>query len=62
LRGRAAGRADTLDDAAIDAQIALRAEAKKARRYADADRIRGELAAQGVVLEDSASGTTWRRS
>ena len=62
LRGRAAGRADTLDDAAIEAQIALRAEAKKAKRYADADRIRGELAAQGVVLEDSAVGTTWRRS
>ncbi|MCO5100372.1 MAG: cysteine--tRNA ligase [Burkholderiaceae bacterium] len=62
LRGRAAVRGDTLDDAAIEAQIARRADAKKAKRYAEADRIRDELAAQGVVLEDSASGTTWRRS
>jgi len=62
LRGRAARQSDTLDDAAIEARIALRADAKKAKRYADADRIRDELAAQGVVLEDSAGGTTWRRS
>ncbi|MCU0764952.1 MAG: cysteine--tRNA ligase, partial [Burkholderiaceae bacterium] len=45
----------------IDDMISQRAAAKKARNFAEADRIRAELAAQGIVLEDSASGTTWRR-
>ncbi len=50
------------DDAArIEGLIDQRTAAKKARNFADADRIRAELAAQGVVLEDSPSGTTWRR-
>ncbi len=62
LRGRAALRTPALDDAEIEARIALRAEAKKAKRYAEADRIRDALASQGIVLEDSAGGTTWRRS
>ena len=60
--GIAERAAAALDDAAIDALIAERAAAKKARQFAEADRIRSELAEQGVVLEDSASGTTWRRA
>lgn len=45
----------------IEAMIELRAAAKKARNYAEADRIRKELLEQGIVLEDTAQGTSWRR-
>ncbi|HEU0198934.1 MAG TPA: DALR domain-containing protein, partial [Burkholderiaceae bacterium] len=45
----------------VDSLIAQRAAAKKAKNFAEADRIRAELAAQGIVLEDTPSGTTWRR-
>ena len=48
-----------LDAAAIEALIVARTEAKKARNFAESDRIRDVLAAQGVVLKDSAQGTTW---
>ena len=50
------------DDAAIEAAIAERVAAKKAKNWAEADRIRDALSAQGIVLEDGPAGTTWRRA
>jgi cysteinyl-tRNA synthetase len=55
------GSESKADAARIEAWISERAAAKKAKNYAEADRIRAELLAQGIVLEDGPSGTTWRR-
>jgi len=61
LRGSASGT-DGLSDSAIEEQLAQRSAAKKSRQFAEADRIRAELLAAGIVLEDSAAGTSWRRA
>jgi cysteinyl-tRNA synthetase len=50
-----------LSDREIEALIAQRLAARKAKNWAEADRIRDELKAKGVLLEDGAGGTTWRR-
>lgn len=53
---------DGLDDAAIEAAIEARKQARANRDFAAADAIRDDLAANGILLEDGPDGTTWRRS
>jgi cysteinyl-tRNA synthetase len=53
----------SLDDGQVEARIAARAAARKAKNWAESDRIRDELVAAGVLLEDKPGGaTTWRRA
>jgi len=47
--------------AEVEAAIEARKAAKKAKDYAEADRIRGELAAKGIALIDTPQGTKWKR-
>jgi cysteinyl-tRNA synthetase len=48
-------------DARVDALIDARAEAKRQKDFAEADRIRAGLEKEGILLEDGPAGTTWRR-
>jgi len=48
--------------AMVEEQIALRKAAKAAKNYAEADRIRDELKAQGIILEDTPQGVKWSRA
>jgi cysteinyl-tRNA synthetase len=57
LKGEDAG-----DDDLIQSQVVLRQAAKQARNFLEADRIRDELKAAGIILEDGPQGTTWRRA
>jgi len=61
--GGGTGTPHWIDDAQVEARIAARAAARRAKNWAESDRIRDELAASGVVLEDKPGGkTTWRRA
>ena len=53
---------DQLDSATIEQLIQTRQNARSTRQFAESDRIRQLLLDQGIVLEDSPTGTTWRRS
>ena len=54
-------RPDTIS-AEIEAMIEARNLARRRRDFAESDRIRGELATRGIVLEDSPTGTRWKRA
>lgn len=61
LRGHQ-GEAGGVDEHGVVRRIEARAAARKARNFAEADRLRAELLAEGIILEDTAEGTNWRRA
>ena len=62
LQGTPALGTEEMSAEAIEMLIANRLAAKKRKDYVEADRIRGGLLAVGIVLEDGAQGTNWRRA
>jgi cysteinyl-tRNA synthetase len=62
FKGTQAGGEEATDDGAIDALVRERDEARAARDFARADELRDRLAEMGVVLEDGAGGTRWKRA
>ena len=58
---RPAAKQASLSDAEVEARIAARTQAKKSRNFAEADRLRDELLAEGVILEDTKDGVRWKR-
>ncbi|CAM9884829.1 unnamed protein product [Ectocarpus fasciculatus] len=62
LQGSDAKLTAGLTEEAIETMIAARIEARKAKNFAESDRIRDELKAQGILLDDGPSGTTWKRA
>ena len=61
LKSQAAGSGSEMADADIEALIAARNEARRNKNWAESDRIRDDLKARGVILEDKTGVTTWRR-
>jgi cysteinyl-tRNA synthetase len=61
LRGAAPAEDGGHSDDAIEAMIQARIDARAAKNWAEADRIRDELQASGIILEDGPQGTSWRR-
>ena len=61
LKWQGAGSADGLADAEIEALVQARIDARQARNFAEADRIRQQLQESGIALEDGPKGTSWRR-
>jgi len=54
-------RTGSISDREVEARIAARSQAKKAKNFAEADRIRDELFAVGIILEDTKDGVRWKR-
>ncbi|MBT2968726.1 MAG: cysteine--tRNA ligase [gamma proteobacterium symbiont of Ctena orbiculata] len=61
LRGTAPADEDGLNDEAIEAMIQARIDARTEKNWGEADRIRDDLQAAGIILEDGPQGTSWRR-
>ena len=61
LRKKQTEEAAASADPEIDALVAARTEAKKAKNFAEADRIRDELKARGIEIIDTPQGSKWRK-